>query len=462
MMNKYLLLIILIVPMACCDKKPKETIIMGTFLNYKDSIVYLHDNGLIDTIVLDKNKSFTHKVIIDKPNYYCFRLQDVGYGFYAKPKDIISFSLDCVDEQNQPKFKGTYADINNYLQHSNLIMDDFYHNWDAGPENNKPFSYRLDSVDKLLNAILDSASITDPEIQSLEKYRIGYFIKKMKVERKEINTMRFRTKINHSIEDYSFWKDLDVNNPYHLMFDDYIFNVERYIRHLFKKNHKNESDSIESADDEKMNYFAFIDSTVSNQDVRDLIKMKCLMEEMNIRTFMNEKNTINKYLSDCQNNICKSVVWNSYYKLMLSMFESSASNLSIEAYLLYINNCMDEDIKNSGFDLYYELKTLADFFTFIDDKLTNRPLRELIKTVRLRDNLQYGKFYDFGEIMNKYLSDCQNKTYKLIILNLYKQRMLLSPGKKAPDFNIKDIQGNKYTLKDFKGSLLYMDIWGMG
>lgn len=41
----------------------------------------------------------------------------------------------------------------------------------------------------------------------------------------------------------------------------------------------------------------------------------------------------------------------------------------------------------------------------------------------------------------------------------YDKRNIAVTGKLSPDFEAKDINGKTYSLKDFKGKYLYIDMW---
>jgi thiol-disulfide isomerase/thioredoxin len=55
---------------------------------------------------------------------------------------------------------------------------------------------------------------------------------------------------------------------------------------------------------------------------------------------------------------------------------------------------------------------------------------------------------------------CKNKEYITDVENLYKELQTLMPGKPAPDFEFYDSNDKKYTLSDFKGKYLLIDVWG--
>lgn len=321
-MKKYFFLISAIVLAACSTKAPKETVIRGVFPNFKDSVVFFYNNGVIDTIALDKEKSFTLKVNIEKPNFYMVKAYRARTYFYAKPYDTTSFTLDCSDKSNLPVFKGTYADMNNYLPKSYKIKNGLYNVWDETPSKGKQlFDKQVDSVKKILDAVLDSLSVKDQELLSLEKSHLDYFVRSVKIEYQQSCAQAYADlygkDINPDSLDYGFMKDIDVNNASHLMFDEYTSNVEKYMLHLFLSNVYKEDYSKKTDAEKKKDFFAFVDSRISSQAVRDHIKMINLLEVLTYGKFYEMNGVVEKYLSECKDQACKNYVNNFFNKKML-------------------------------------------------------------------------------------------------------------------------------------------------
>ena len=70
-MKKYLAIFLLPLLAACSSNGPKEAILSGKLLNYKDTVTYLTTKGITETVKLNADKSFTFKTTIDKPVLYC-------------------------------------------------------------------------------------------------------------------------------------------------------------------------------------------------------------------------------------------------------------------------------------------------------------------------------------------------------------------------------------------------------
>lgn len=95
-------------------------------------------------------------------------------------------------------------------------------------------------------------------------------------------------------------------------------------------------------------------------------------------------------------------------------------------------------------------------------------VRKLIKSDKIADflmaksiNMYLGmggdaKLDETYQAFQKYSTDPEMKK---IVAEKYKTLGELSPGKPAPDFEMKDVNGKVYRLSDFRGKMLYIDIW---
>jgi thiol-disulfide isomerase/thioredoxin len=62
-------------------------------------------------------------------------------------------------------------------------------------------------------------------------------------------------------------------------------------------------------------------------------------------------------------------------------------------------------------------------------------------------------FYDYVK------SSVTNKNYRIKFDQKFKKLSMLATGNPSPDFHLKDINNNEFTLASFKGKLIYIDIW---
>lgn len=72
------------------------------------------------------------------------------------------------------------------------------------------------------------------------------------------------------------------------------------------------------------------------------------------------------------------------------------------------------------------------------------------------------KFYGIKEIdqlMKQFEKDCKNKTYLSKVKEEIKKWDKIAPGKPAPVFSYPDTSNKMISLSDFKGKLVYIDVW---
>ncbi|QKG79620.1 TlpA disulfide reductase family protein [Tenuifilum thalassicum] len=102
---------------------------------------------------------------------------------------------------------------------------------------------------------------------------------------------------------------------------------------------------------------------------------------------------------------------------------------------------------------------LPVLFNMVDSIFTNSKVRDYIKKHFLVDEIQFGEFWKLTNVCNKYVEACSTPLYKKEVQNIMNEKMKIAPGKDAPTFSYKDINGKEYSLADFKGNLVYIDFW---
>jgi len=337
---------------ASCVKGPKEAIISGNLKNFKDSLTYLTSKGITETVKLNADKSFTFKKTIDKPVLYTLKTgRKANFEFYINPGDTTEITIDFENLKDGAKFTGKLESINSYLSDKEKITDKYITNFkEAFLLDKDLFNSKLDSLSKEL---LEKANtLSNSSIAELEKSRVDYFIKGLKVAYPEYNAYYSNVEFNADSADYSVLEGLELNNAQHLMFSDYSELVSKFISNKLMK--ENGAKALETmlASDRLTKMFAIIDANVTNLEVRDYLKQKALVED-----------------------------------------------------------------------------------------------------------LSYGEFWKLNDIVNKFIAECQTLGYKNIVEKLYNNKMLVAPGKVAPLFKYKDINGKEYALESLKGQLVYIDFW---
>lgn len=125
----------------------------------------------------------------------------------------------------------------------------------------------------------------------------------------------------------------------------------------------------------------------------------------------------------------------------------------------YITRQLVKEVTPKYIDSVPADQRLTMFFSKIEANVSNSEVRDYLKQTSFMEDLSYGEFWRLNDLVNKFLAECQTPGYKSIIETLYNKKMLLAPGKPAPLFKYKDINGKEYALEDLKGKLVYIDFW---
>jgi len=315
-MKKYLVVFLLPL-MAGCSKGPKEAIISGTLLNYKDSVVYLSSKGVIETVKVNADKTFEFKTTIDKPVLYTLKTgRRSNLELYVNPGDITQVAIDIDNLKDGPTYSGVLENVNKILQEKGDVIDKYITTYKATFGLNKDqFSSKLDSLKAEL--IEKAKTISNKSISNLEQIRADYFIKSLKASYPENNAYVRRVEFNADSADYSFLEGLDLNNASHLIYKEYLELVNTVIMNKFMKEiGTNDLESIPAAE-RLSKLFTLIDNTVTNQEVRDYLKQTSFMDDLSYGEFWTLTELVNKFLAESKTPGYKSIVEKLYTQKML-------------------------------------------------------------------------------------------------------------------------------------------------
>lgn len=89
-----------------------------------------------------------------------------------------------------------------------------------------------------------------------------------------------------------------------------------------------------------------------------------------------------------------------------------------------------------------------------NDKIKQSLLNEIAVKYIIRNGIQH--ITDMENIHRTYVTD---PTLRATYQTEYDKWNIAVPGKPSPDFQAKDVDGKSYSLKDFQGKYLYIDMW---
>ena len=113
----------------------------------------------------------------------------------------------------------------------------------------------------------------------------------------------------------------------------------------------------------------------------------------------------------------------------------------------------------------HKLERISDFIDFIKENTESDDLSDFLKATYIKALIQTPSYWNKHEQLfnsqelNEVLVKEKNNRYSDIILKVSESYSKLKKGDLAADFSAIDKNGKLLTLKDFKGKVLFLDIW---
>lgn len=106
-----------------------------------------------------------------------------------------------------------------------------------------------------------------------------------------------------------------------------------------------------------------------------------------------------------------------------------------------------------------EFEKMVIYFEKVDSLVSDSKIRDFIKHNSVIEAIQWSSLEVSKNVVEHFLRSASTESYRNIVANAFARRMLLAPGANAPEFTLTGIDGAEYSLKDFRGKLVYIDFW---
>lgn len=137
------------------------------------------------------------------------------------------------------------------------------------------------------------------------------------------------------------------------------------------------------------------------------------------------------------------------FGLMLPEYQES-----LVGYISYkFKNSLEHRGGNYNYDHFY-----ADKFDFAKQYLSKEPLA-FVQTDCIVEACKFGKVENIASKYAEFVSTTDYPEYIDVVKPLYQRTSQTGAGQKAPDFSLRDPNGNLVSLSSFKGRVVYIDFW---
>lgn len=213
-------------------------------------------------------------------------------------------------------------------------------------------------------------------------------------------------------------------------------------------------------------------------EFRHLVDSFYVINNMYFNEFLNNNETISPYFKDQElaslaydraaqlmeylntNSYGQEINESRYLKFLepLSVNESGLLEvyeykLFLNAYITYFAGKRTKSSNASSVDI-----TLAKMQT-VSAEIQNQDVKDYLLYTFLKEHVKYYGYKNTDVLFKIVEFQCKNDQMKEGILAPYYEYVKLSVKQKAPKIRMVDKDGNKYTLDNFEGQYVYIDVW---
>ncbi len=158
-------------------------------------------------------------------------------------------------------------------------------------------------------------------------------------------------------------------------------------------------------------------------------------------------------------------VWNGYdITTAMEIYDAEdQSLLASKTYRDYLNQTMfgllDRELQTKKIALSSKIDLVKSIFVNIPNIYKEKWAQDYLQTRVLYEHAFRGGVSGLEPEFEQVRNGVENERYLAAINEIWKKWGHLSEGKPAPDFTARDVDGKEVKLSDFKGKIVYVDVW---
>jgi len=147
-----------------------------------------------------------------------------------------------------------------------------------------------------------------------------------------------------------------------------------------------------------------------------------------------------------------------YYEVIESYVVEDTRLACLDEYRAFVAEAMHV-LDHEGRDITPVYPKTVAQMKYAADRLSDPEVREIIMHHLAAAYVDNFGVKDISELENLYNTYVKDVTLTASFAEKYERCDLARPGRKSPGFRAPDVDGKEYTLADFKGKYVYIDMW---
>ncbi len=140
-----------------------------------------------------------------------------------------------------------------------------------------------------------------------------------------------------------------------------------------------------------------------------------------------------------------------YYNFLNSLELSPEGVLPNENYTYFLNEYLAFQAEKEE----HEGMTITE----IAKQFLQKEAQYYIVAKELSIACKRGKSLDLGPAIKRFIDTCPYEVYNDVLRFVYNEAKGLIVGTRAPDFSLKNMEGQEVSMSDYKGKVVYLDFW---
>ncbi len=149
----------------------------------------------------------------------------------------------------------------------------------------------------------------------------------------------------------------------------------------------------------------------------------------------------------------------SFFSFANALDIEDETSLKLDSYVEAIQHLVMHGLKSNGIDDFPYERQVIEQLKETRNLLDNQAIEEAVVFNILMDYARYNGFDAVDEDYQNFIEHAKHEDRIDIIQALYNTWEPLQSGKPAPDFTFPDENGEMISLRDFRGKVVYIDVW---